>query len=144
MTGKNDREKILDILFQSEERLTAQAYIKKIKMLLCISFFEAKKIVQKLIDDQTLCYNYIFGSTYVEKSFLKPIAITNNFILKPPGCPDQLDHSSLDPGQLDSSKLKYGQLNSNTIEIILSQGISFGSGNHPTTNLCPLIHHQKK
>jgi len=113
---KYDRKKILDILFQSEERLTAQAYIKKIKTVLSISFFEAKQIVQKLIDDQTLCYNYIFGSTYVEKSFLRPIAITNNFILKPPGFP--------------------AQLSSNNIEIIISQGISFGSGNHPTTNLC--------
>ena len=118
---KADKKEVLNILFQSDKRLTAQAYIKKIKTILSISFLEAKQIVQKLINDQQLCYNYIYGSTYVEKSFLKPVSITKNFLLKPPGF---------------SAHFNPGQLNSNTIEIIISQGISFGSGNHPTTNLC--------
>ena len=113
---KADEKEILNILFQSEEKFTAQAYIKTVKTLLSISFFEAKKIVQKLIDDQQLCYNYIYGSTYVEKSFLKPVSMTNNFILKPPGFK--------------------GRLNPDDIEIIIAPGISFGSGSHPTTKLC--------
>ncbi|MCP4672582.1 MAG: methyltransferase [Desulfobacula sp.] len=113
---KAEKKEVLNILFQSEDRLTAQAYIKKIKTLLSVSFFEAKKIVQKLIDDQELCYNYIFGSTYVEQSFLKPVSITNHFVLKPPGF--------------------HGRLSGNDIDIIIAQGISFGSGCHPTTRLC--------
>lgn len=113
---KADEKEILNILFQSEEKLTAQAYIKTVKTLLSISFFEAKKIVQKLIDDQQLCYNYIYGSTYVEKSFLKPVSMTNNFTLKPPGFKSRL--------------------NPDDIEIIIAPGISFGSGSHPTTQLC--------
>ena len=113
---KADKKEVLNILFQSDKRLTAQAYIKKIKTILSISFLEAKQIVQKLIDDQQLCYNYIYGSTYVEKSFLKPVSMTDNFILKPPGF--------------------HGRSNQNNIEIIITQGISFGSGSHPTTKLC--------
>ncbi len=116
-----NKQNILDILFESEERLTAQAYIKKIKRQFSLSFAEAKTILQELIDNQELSYNYLYGSTYVEKNFLKPVSITNHFTLKPPGF--QL---SLNPESLPK----------NNIEITIAPGISFGSGSHPTTRLC--------
>ncbi|MBU8849348.1 MAG: 50S ribosomal protein L11 methyltransferase [Desulfobacterales bacterium] len=116
-----DKKKVLNILFQSDVKLTAQAYIKEIKEQFSLSFFEAKKILQQLIDTQELSYHYLYGTTYVEKSFLRPISITKNFILTPPGFQGRPDQSNI------------GRKN---IEIIIDQGISFGSGRHPTTQLC--------
>ena len=111
-----DKEEILNILFQSDVKLTAQEYIKEIKSRFSLSFSEAKTVLQDLVDDQELSYQYLYGSTYVEKSFLKPVRISDHFILKPPW------HSE--------------SPTTNDIEIIIEPGISFGSGQHPTTRLC--------
>lgn len=111
-----DKEDVLNILFKSDVKLTAHDFIKEIKARFSTSFFEAKKILQQLIDEQELSYHYLYGATYVEKSFLKPVSITKNFILKPPGFQNRL--------------------NQNAIELIIEPGLSFGSGQHPTTQLC--------
>lgn len=116
-----DKEDLLTIFYQSDVKLTAQAYIKKIKTQFSISFLEAKKIVQQLIDTQELSYHYLYGATYVEKSFLKPVSITQHFILTPPGFQSQSKQSKIDSSQ---------------IEVVIDPGISFGSGQHPTTQLC--------
>jgi len=121
MGMKIDKEDVLNILFRSDVKLTAQAYIKKIKSRFSVSFFEAKKILQQLIDTQELSYHYLYGATYVEKSFLKPVSITKHFILTPPGFQRRSNQNSIDPHK---------------IEVMIDQGISFGSGHHPTTQLC--------
>lgn len=111
-----DKEEILNILFQSDVRLTAQEYIKTLKSRYALPFHEAKKVLQGLVDDQELSYHYLYGSTYIEKNFLKPVRISDHFILKPPGYDS---HPAV-----------------NDIEITIEPGISFGSGQHPTTRLC--------
>lgn len=126
MDMEADKKDVLNILFQSDVKLTAQAYIKKIKERFSLSFFEAKKILQQLIDAQELSYHYLYGATYVEKSFLKPVSITKHFILKPPGFQGRSNQSNGGQKKIDPNK----------IELILDQGISFGSGQHPTTQLC--------
>ncbi|MFH2059922.1 MAG: 50S ribosomal protein L11 methyltransferase [Pseudomonadota bacterium] len=112
-----DRDAALSIVFESLIKLTSQTYIKEIKSKFDISLMEAKKVLQQFIDEQELCYQYHFGATYIEKSFLKPVRISNHFILQPSGIPG----CSKDPDD---------------IGIIIEQGISFGSGQHPTTQLC--------
>ncbi|NOX33362.1 MAG: methyltransferase [Deltaproteobacteria bacterium] len=111
-----DKQDILNILDQSGFKMTPGNFIKKIKSKALITTFEAKNILNQLINEQELSYHYLYGSTYIEKSFLKPVRITKNFILKPPGYQRQ-------PGK-------------NDIEMMIGQGISFGSGRHPTTRLC--------
>ncbi|MFA5904157.1 MAG: 50S ribosomal protein L11 methyltransferase [Desulfobacula sp.] len=111
-----DKDEILNILFQSDVKLTAQEYIKRIKSQYSLSFFEAKTILKGLVLDQELSYQYLYGSTYVEKSFLRPVRVSEHFILKPPRCGEH-------PTE-------------NKVEIIIEPGISFGSGQHPTTRLC--------
>jgi ribosomal protein L11 methyltransferase len=111
-----DKEEILNILFQSDVKLTAQDYIKLIKSRFSLSFSEAKSILQDLVAHEELSYQYLYGSTYIEKSFLKPVRVSDHFILKPPW------HTK-HPAEKD-------------IEIMIDPGISFGSGQHPTTRLC--------
>ncbi len=110
------KQNVLNILDRSEVQLTPQAYIREIQTLFSMSRAEAKKILQTLVHEQEVSYHYLYGATYVEKSFLRPVQISDHFILKPPGF-----GTALTPG---------------TIEIIVEQGISFGSGTHPTTQLC--------
>jgi len=111
-----DPEGILNILDQSDVRLTAREYIKEIKSRHSLSFSEAKTALKTLIDNEELSYHYLYGATYVEKSFLKPVRISPHFILKPPWSKERM------PGK--------------DIEIMIEPGISFGSGQHPTTRLC--------
>ena len=111
-----NKEDILNLLYQSEDKLTPRAYIKKITSKMSVSPSEAKKMIHQLIHEQELAYHYLYGSTYIEKCFLRPVRMTDHFVLKPPG----IKHA---PGQDD-------------IEIIIEQGLAFGSGQHPTTQLC--------
>ncbi len=111
-----NRDAVLDILFDSEVRLTARAYILKIAEALSIPPSKAKKILRTLVNDQTLAYQDLYGATYVMESFSKPVRITDRFFITPPGIEFQPQ-----PHEFD-------------IRIFL--GISFGSGHHPTTRLC--------
>ncbi len=111
-----DKEAVLDIVYQSQVKLAPLALIKQIKSRFLVSSVEAKKVVKKLIDDQHLSYHYLYGTTYIEKSFLKPVKVSKHFILKPPGFQSSF-------GKKD-------------IELTIETGISFGSGQHPTTQLC--------
>lgn len=107
---------VLNILVQSDTRICARDFIKKIKVQQSVSTRSAKKILQTLIDNQELYYHYLYGTTYVEKSFLRPVKVSDHFTLTPP----EFFNSS----------------HSDDIQIVLHQGISFGSGQHPTTRLC--------
>lgn len=120
--GKNtqpelNKEDVLDILFDSETRLTSQAYIKAIQSKFSLSFKAASTILRQLVNEQDLCYHSLYGATYVEKSFLKPVRVTDHFVLKPAGSSIAAESNA-------------------DIEIKIEQGISFGSGQHPTTRLC--------
>ncbi|MCP4721081.1 MAG: methyltransferase, partial [Desulfobacteraceae bacterium] len=111
-----NRNAVLDILYESENRLTARAYIKQIALGLSISFRQAKKVLHSLVDEQELAYQDLYGSTYVAQNFLKPVRVTDHFFLKPPA--------------------RESQAGPNDIDILINPGISFGSGHHPTTRLC--------
>jgi len=111
-----NRDAILEILFKSEKNLTARAYIHKIAHKLSLNAGQAKKILKTLVDEQELVYQDLYGGTYVTQSFLKPVKVT--------------DHFSLTPPEMESNT------GPNDIKIIINQGISFGSGHHPTTRLC--------
>ncbi|WDP91132.1 MAG: 50S ribosomal protein L11 methyltransferase [Desulfobacter sp.] len=112
-----NKTRVLDILFESEARLTARAYIREIASECGLSPREAKKILTTLVNDQTLAYQDLYGSTYVMESFSKPVRITDRFIISPPG----------------TGRTPHGP---DDIDITILVGISFGSGHHPTTRLC--------
>lgn len=107
---------VLNILAQSDTRICARDFIKKIKIQQSVSTRSAKKILQTLIDNQEICYHYLYGTTYIEKNFLRPVKISEHFTLTPPEF--------------------FNAAHPDHIQIILQQGISFGSGQHPTTELC--------
>ena len=113
-----DRKAVLDILTRSETRLTARDYIDKISLCLSIPRRQAAKVLNTLVAEQEVSYEDLYGSTYVDISFSKPVRITEHFYLKSP----------------DSQSLA-GQ---GIFDINIFPGISFGSGHHSTTRLCLL------
>lgn len=110
-----NRAHVLDILYESEARLTALAYIRKIAFGLLISLIQAKKILKALVEEGELAYQDLYGGTYVAQSFLKPVRVSPHFFLTPPGI-----KSVGRPQDMD---------------ILIHPGIAFGSGHHPTTRL---------
>lgn len=115
MTKPCDKKVILEILENSEFKLTPLSLIKKIVRETGVSKISAKKIIKELTQRKELAYTYFFGSTYIELSFNKPVKISERFILMP-------------------AKIKETHTK-NEINIIIDPGISFGSGSHPTTKL---------
>ena len=115
MTKPCDKKLILEILENSECKLTPLNLIKKIVGKTGGSSTSAKKTIKELTAQKELAYTYFFGSTYIELSFNKPVKITDRFILTPAGI------------KKTNSKKE--------INIIIDSGISFGSGRHPTTRL---------
>ena len=114
--GKAGREDVLSVLYESPVKLTAQAFIREIRSRFGVSSRDAKKIINRLVNEQELSYHEMYGATYVEKSFLKPVQVTDHFVLSPPGFAT--------PGDRGSHT------------IVIDPGISFGSGQHPTTRIC--------
>lgn len=104
----------LGIVNESEIRITPRDFVRSLAKVADISTKEAKKVLKHLIDINELDYSYDLGATHVEPSFARPVRVTDHFVLSPwttnPEAP--------------------------LIEVLLSPGISFGSGGHPTTRLC--------
>ncbi len=111
-----DRKAVLDILTRSRVRLTARDYIDAIRTALSLTRRDAAKVLNTLVAEQEIAFQDLYGSTYVDISFSKPVRVTDHFYLKPP---------------TSASKAQKGEL-----DINLLPGISFGSGHHPTTRLC--------
>ena len=111
----SDRDTVLAILESSDTCLTARACVCAISRQLQIPFFRAKAVLKTLVECQDLAYQEIFGTTCVIANFQKPVRITDHFFLIPPEIANIAGQGELD--------------------IRLMQGISFGSGHHPTTRL---------
>ncbi len=104
----------LAVLDQSHKSFTAAEYTRALSKEMGLKPTRARKLLNCLVKDRELTYIDLYGSTRIQRNFLKPVQITDHFILTPP---DQT-------------------ANGNGIPITITPGISFGSGQHPTTQLC--------
>lgn len=111
-----DHQLILELIEDSETRLTPRDLVKLASPGSGSGPAGIRRALRELAERQEIAYTYFFGSTYVEKSFSKPVRVTDHFILRPPD-------SCFAPGPSD-------------IDILIEPGVSFGSGSHPTTRLC--------
>lgn len=79
-----------------------------------------KKVLSRalleLVSERTLTYTNLFGCTFLELSFSKPVQVSERIVLKPP-------------------EVSYPR-SEGVILIDISPGAAFGSGEHPTTRLC--------
>jgi len=105
------KELILEEVTLSQEPLT----FGKLAKIFVIERKILKKAVEDLIAAGELTYTYRHGCSFIEKSFAKPVRVSEHIVLVPHG----LSFTG-GPGDL---------------VIRLRHGISFGSGDHPTTRL---------
>lgn len=109
------KQKILDLVEHSESKLTRVAIVKMVSAESNIRRKDIRKAVTALISDRELQYTNVFGNSYVEKSYNRPVRISSSVIVKP-------------------YNMTY-QPKDDEIVINMVPGVSFGYGDHPTTRL---------
>jgi len=112
---KTIRKAILKTVLASQDKLTPIALEKIASKKYALEKKQVKSIIQDLIDRRELVYTYQYGSSFLEKSFNRPVRISKHVVIKPPE---------------NSFASKPGD-----VVINLKQGASFGTGEHPTTRL---------
>ena len=106
---------ILETVSGTREKITPIALEKIASEKFALGKKQVKSVIQGLIAKGELIYTYQYGSTFLEKSFNRPVRISKHVVIKPPE---------------NSFKSKPGD-----VVINLAQGASFGTGQHPTTRL---------
>lgn len=109
------KQHILKIISNSAQKQTPNAIKGEVFRQLGGDKKDIKQALKELVANGDLIYTYVFGSTYLEKSFNKPVRVSNSVVLKP-------------------HDMSYQQ-KEDDIVVNLYQGISFGTGQHPTTRL---------
>ena len=109
------KEFILETVSGSREKITPIALEKIASENYALGKKQIKSVIQSLIAKGELVYTYQYGSTFLEKSFNRPVRISKHVVIKPPE---------------NSFPSKPGD-----VVINLAQGASFGTGQHPTTRL---------
>ncbi|MBW2251200.1 MAG: 50S ribosomal protein L11 methyltransferase [Deltaproteobacteria bacterium] len=106
---------ILETVSGSREKITPIELEKTVSEKYALGKKQIKTIIKDLIAKGELIYTYQYGSTFLEKSFNRPVRISKHVVIKPPE---------------NSFASKPGD-----VIINLAQGASFGTGQHPTTRL---------
>jgi ribosomal protein L11 methyltransferase len=102
-------------VLDSSCRVTPQDLQKSLLIEFPHQLRKIKKAIRDLISEGALTYTYQFGSSFIERSFNKPVKITERIVLTP-------DAISCYPKD-------------DAVVIRLRSGAAFGSGEHPTTRL---------
>jgi ribosomal protein L11 methyltransferase len=106
---------ILERIDASPNRLTPQYLEKTIVETYGLDKPRAKEVLKDLVARGQLEYTYEFGSTYLVRSFNKPVRISPLVVVKPPG-------------------YRYQPVPDEVV-IQIKPGAAFGGGRHPTTRL---------
>jgi len=112
---KTIREAVLATVVESRKKLTPAELEKRLVQNLGTRKTAIKTAIRKLVDDRELIYSYHYGCSFLEQSFNKPTRISPRVVIKPPDT-------------------KY-RPESDEVVINIQPGVSFGSGEHPTTRL---------
>jgi len=106
---------IMEFVAASPVRISPQYLEKTISETYDLEKTRAKQMLKDLIGQGELEYTYEFGSTYLVRSFSKPVRIATHVVIMPAG-------HSYQPAPED-------------VVIQIKPGAAFGGGRHPTTRL---------
>lgn len=109
------KKELLHIIENSRRKVTPGELEKALSRKYSLERKEIRSLIRGLVTENFLAYTSHYGRTFLEKSFNKPVRISNHVILKPPGV-----------------NCKYRE---DDVVIEICQGVSFGNGQHPTTRL---------
>jgi ribosomal protein L11 methyltransferase len=106
---------ILETVANSEKKLTPRDLEKILLQRQPSDHYEIKTVIRDLVSEGVLTYTYIYGCSFLERSFHKAVRISRKIVLKPP----EIFYRGK-PGD---------------VVIKIQPGVSFGTGQHPTTRL---------
>lgn len=109
-------EAIVQAISESDVMMTPLRLESLISNQCGVSRKEIRNNVRYLVGCGELEYVYEYGSSFLVLCFNRPVRVSEHVILKPP-------EIQYDPDEKD-------------VVVNLQKGVSFGSGRHPTTNLC--------
>jgi ribosomal protein L11 methyltransferase len=109
------KQAILDIIEQEAEKVTPVGIENQIAKQFNVKKKNIREILKELTGKGELIYTYHFGSSYLEKSFNRPVRVSDRVLLKPANVSFKQEHDD--------------------VVIALEHGVSFGTGEHPTTRL---------
>jgi len=109
------QKEIMEIVAASPVRISPQYLEKTICETYGLEKTRARQILKDLIGQGELEYTYEFGSTYLVRSFSKPVRIATHVVIMPAG-------HSYQPAPDD-------------VVIQIKSGAAFGGGRHPSTRL---------
>jgi len=110
------KEEILKIVSLSFRKITPSNLEKIVCEKFALKKKTAKQIIKEMVSSEELAYVNLYGLTFIEKSFGKPVKVGSRIILSPP------DRNPMaKPGE---------------VIVNIMGGASFGSGDHATTRLC--------
>ena len=107
--------RIIDAIQSAEYRWTRPELTRYLVRRWGVAPRMARSAIDNLLQKNEIAYTYQFGSSFLEISYNKPVRVSNTIVIKPPGCsyPETSDHILID----------------------MMPGASFGSGQHPSTQL---------
>ncbi len=109
------RDYALRTVAESRTRITPPVLEKILGDRFGLNRKQIKSVIRDLVTSGDLTYTYEYGSTFLERSFAKPVRVSKHFVLQPPGF-----QAPSAPGD---------------VVVRIQSGAAFGAGNHPTTRL---------
>ncbi|MBF0226976.1 MAG: 50S ribosomal protein L11 methyltransferase [Desulfobacterales bacterium] len=106
---------ILDAIDKEIFRITSNDMEKQASSFLGVDRKQVKLCIKKLIEKEEVVFNFEHGHTFLERSFNKPVQLSNYVVIKP-------------------SNISYQKKNKEIV-VNIEKGISFGDGRHPSTRL---------
>ena len=106
---------ILQFILSSPTKITSIKLEKIFSKQYKLGKQQIKSVINALVRRGELIYTYEYGSSFLERSFNKPVRVSARVVIKPPGYQYRSDSGDI------------------VIQII--PGASFGDGRHPTTRL---------
>ena len=107
--------KILQIIEDHANKITSRDLEKIIVQQISIGRRKFQTALKALIAEGELTYTYLYGCTFIEKSFNRPVRVGLQVILTPPE--------------------RHPTPSGSDVVVMLRPGASFGIGQHPTTRL---------
>lgn len=115
MMNEGLRDIIYNAVIEANEKMTPGAVEKAVALATGADREVIKQAIRDLVNQGALCYTYLYGTSYLEKSFDRPIRISRRIIVKPPD--------------------KVYTPQTGEVVINIAAGAAFGSGAHPSTVL---------
>jgi ribosomal protein L11 methyltransferase len=109
------RNDVIAVIKSSPVKISPYALEKAISTRYGIRKKLIKTVIRDLVTSGEITYTYEYGSTFLERSFTKPVHISEHVVLKPPD--------------------RFYRPNPKDVVVKIKPGVSFGVGHHPTTRL---------